>query len=156
VAPTKTYNLPGLRVSAAIVSDPELRTKLKRHIRGLIPTPNVLGLDAAVAAYRDGGPWLDGVLSYLRANRDTVAAFTAEHFEGLRSTLPEATYLTWLDCREAGLGDDPYRYFLERARVALSDGRPFGPGGTGFVRLNFACPRSTLQAALERMAEALK
>jgi cysteine-S-conjugate beta-lyase len=69
---------------------------------------------------------------------------------------PEATYLAWLDCRNAGeAGRDPFTFFLERARVALSDGALFGPGGTGFVRLNFGCPRSLLTQALDRMREAL-
>ncbi len=155
LAPSKTYNLPGLRVSGAVATNPELRARLKREIRGLIPTPNVLGLDAAVAAYREGGPWLAAVLDYLRANRDYVAEFAARHLPGIGSTLPEATYLTWLDCRQTAIGDDPCRFFLDHARVALSDGRNFGPGGDGFVRLNFACNRATLRAALERMAEAL-
>lgn len=155
LAPSKTYNLPGLRVSAAVATNPELRTRLKREMRGLIPTPNVLGLDAAVAAYREGGPWLATVLNYLRANRDRVAQFAARHMPAVSSTLPQATYLTWLDCRDANVGGDAYRFFLDRAQVALSDGRNFGPGGDGFLRLNFACTRATLDAALERMASAL-
>ena len=76
---------------------------------------------------------------------------------GISVAPPEATYLAWLDCRDAKLPhDDPYTFFLEQARVALNDGQAFGPGGAGFARLNFACPRATLTAALDRMHHALE
>jgi cystathionine beta-lyase len=73
----------------------------------------------------------------------------------VRVWLPEATYLAWLDCRDSGIPGSPYRFFLDRARVGLSDGPAFGTGGEGFVRLNFACPRATLMEALRRMKAAM-
>jgi cystathionine beta-lyase len=106
------------------------------------------------AADDDGDPWLEQVLRYLQANRDFV--FDAiRRTPGLSMTRPEGTYLAWIDCRQAGIEEAPHRFFLEKARVGLNDGAQFGKGGEGFVRLNFACPRTTLAAALERMRAAL-
>jgi cystathionine beta-lyase len=118
---------------------------------------NILGYTATLAAYRDGQPWLDELLRYLETNRDVVAEFVRAKLPGVSMAAPEATYLAWLDCRAAALPDnDPYTFFLERARVALNDGKAFGRGGEGFVRLNFGCPRSILTEALERMRRALE
>jgi cystathionine beta-lyase len=110
---------------------------------------------AAVAAYREGQEWLDGLLDYLEANRAyLVEAATA--LPGVRCWPVEATFLAWLDCREAGIPSSPHQFFLEQARVAMNDGSSFGPGGDGFVRLNFGCRRATLVEAMDRMREALK
>jgi cystathionine beta-lyase len=155
MAPSKTYNIPGLHCSMAITSDPALRRKLREAEPPFFPEGNLLGFVAAVAAYRDGGEWLDQVLAYLETNRNLVAGFVAREMPEFKACCPEATYLTWLDCRNTPISADPYRFFLEKARVALSNGKPFGTGGEGFVRLNFACPRSTLVEALGRMKSAL-
>ena len=155
MAPSKTYNLPGLRCSMAITSDPELRRKLREAEPPFFPEGNLMGFVAAVAAYRDGGEWLEQVLAYLEVNRNLVADFVEREMPELKACRPEATYLTWLDCRDTTISADPYRFFLEKAKVALSNGIPFGTGGEGFVRLNFACPRSTLMEALGRMKSAL-
>ena len=96
------------------------------------------------------------MLAYLEANRELVAEFTASELPGVRHFRPEATYLAWLDCRELDLEPCPYRFFLERAKVALSDGAAFGTPGRGFVRLNFATSRQILGEALERMAKAFR
>ncbi len=124
-------------------------------MRGIVPDANILGLTAALAAYRHGGDWLRELLVYLAANRDYAADYIARHLPGVRATVPEATYLTWLDCRQAGISGNPHEFFLENAQVALNDGAAFGPGGEGFVRLNFGCPRATLAEGLERMRGAL-
>jgi cystathionine beta-lyase len=115
---------------------------------------NAPGLIGAEAAYRHGEPWLRELLAYLQTNRDFVCDFVRRELPGIRVTAPEATYLAWLDCRALDL-EHPYEFFLNEARVALSDGRDFGTGGAGFVRLNFACPRSVLEEALCRMRSAL-
>ncbi len=157
MAPSKTWNLPGLKASVAIIPDPDLRARFVAAHRDLVRAVNVLGYVAMVAAYRDGQPWLDDLLRYLEANRDVLVDTVRREMPGVRLAPPEATVLAWLDCREAGIPDgDPYTFFLERARVALNDGRTFGRGGDGFVRLNFACPRATLVEALGRMAGALR
>src|SRR5439155_7806355 len=123
----------------------------------LVRAVNILGYTATLAAYRDGQPWLDELLRYLEANREFLVDYVQSRLPGVATAPPEATYLAWLDCRDARLpDDDPYAFFLDRARVALNDGRAFGRGGAGFVRLNFACPRATLAEGLDRMRHALE
>ena len=155
IAPSKTFNLPGLKCAVAVVPNAMLRERLAAPIGDLVPKINVLGHTAAVAAYRDGDAWLDELLRYLEGNRDLLVREVQRRLPGVRMAGAEATYLAWLDCRGTGL-EDPYTFFLEDARVALNDGRAFGPGGEGFVRLNFGCPRALLAEALTRMAAALE
>jgi cystathionine beta-lyase len=156
MAPSKTYNLAGLGCSFAVIPDGELRRAWAKGASGIIPFVNVMGLTAALAAYRDGQEWLDQVLSYLRGNRDFLADSVAARLPGVRMTRMEATYLAWLDCRDAGISGEPFDFFLKEAGVALNPGTEYGAGGEGFVRLNFGCPRSVLAEAIDRMAEALK
>jgi len=94
-------------------------------------------------------------LIYLEANRDYLLAYLADHMPAIKCHTPEGTYLAWLDCRDAGIPGNPHQFFLQHARVALNDGVNFGEKGTGFVRLNFGCPRATLSQALDRMRDAL-
>ena len=155
MAPSKTYNIPGLHCSMAIVPDPELRRKLVRSESVYFSEVNLLGYAATLAAYKDGQDWLDQVLVYLEANRELVFEFLNRELPKIKMYRPEATYLAWLDCRSAEIPGNPFRFFLEKARVALFDGANFGKGGDGFVRLNFGCPRSTLLQALEKMAAAV-
>lgn len=154
IAPSKTFNVPGLKCAVAVVPNAALRARLVAAVSDLVPKINVLGHTAAVAAYREGDDWLEALLRYLQANRDFLVREVAARLPGVRVTPPEATYLAWLDCRETGLAD-PYAFFLSEAKVALNDGTSFGPGGEGFVRLNFGCPRALLGDALGRMAGAL-
>jgi cystathionine beta-lyase len=155
MAPSKTFNVPGLRCSFAVVPDAALRKRLAKAHAADFSEVNNFGLSAAIAAYRDGQPWLDQLLAYLDGNRTALVEFVRREMPRIRVAAPEATYLAWLDCRESGTPGRPYRFFLERARVALSDGPTFGTGGEGFVRLNFGCPRATLMEALRRMKAAL-
>jgi cysteine-S-conjugate beta-lyase len=156
MAPSKTFNLPGLKCAVGIVPDAELRQRFVTAGADLVPKINVLGYTAAVAAYREADGWLDELLAYLTDNRDFLVEHVRARLPGVVMAPPEATYLAWLDCRRlARAAADPYTFFLERARVALSDGSAFGPGGAGFVRLNFGCPRPLLAEGLERMGAAL-
>jgi len=156
MAPSKTFNLAGLKCSVAIIPNAALREKFVNGRIDLVQTVNVFGYTAAFAAYRDGQPWLDELLRYLEANRDLVADYVRTRLPGVVMAPPEATYLAWLDCRNAGIpGGDPFTFFLEKARVALNDGALFGPGGAGHVLLNFGCPRSMLVKALDQMRDAL-
>jgi len=155
MAPSKTFNLPGLRCSVAIIENPELQEKFEAARAGLVPGPNVMGYTAALAAYRYGQPWLDQLLPYLEANCDFLLQYVNAYLPGINMGKPEATYLAWLDCRQAAIPGNPHEFFLEKARVALNDGSTFGRGGEGFVRLNFGCPRSILEKALGRMKNAL-
>jgi cysteine-S-conjugate beta-lyase len=153
-APSKTFNLPGLQASVVIIQNAELRQRFQAARQVLVPWVNVMGLTAMQAAYRDGQAWLAELLPYLEANRDFVHDFVRTELPGLSMAKPEGTYLAWIDCRGANL-ENPYEFFLNQARVALSNGAVFGTGGQGFVRLNFGCPRSTLEEALQRMKQAL-
>ena len=155
IAPSKTFNIPGLKCSVGIVTNPELRKRLEAARKGLVGGVNVMGYTAALAAYRDGQPWLDEVLCYLEANLDFLVGYVEEHLPGITMGRPEGTFLAWLNCTEAGIPGNSHEFFLRRARVAMNDGAAFGQGGEGFVRLNFACPRSMLAEALDRMRESL-
>jgi cystathionine beta-lyase len=154
VAPSKTFNLPGLGCALAVIPDPGLRTAFRRAMHGIVPNVNVLGLVACEAALRGGEAWHRALLEYLRGNRDRVLQELAR-VPGLRTTPVEATYLAWIDARGTGI-EEPQR-FLEAAGVGLSGGAEFGPGEAyrGFLRLNFGCPRATLDEALARMQRAL-
>jgi cystathionine beta-lyase len=156
IAPSKTFNIAGLEASAAIISNPDLRKKVKQAGRGIIGWVNLLGQTAALAAYSKGHPWLQAVLAYLETNRDYVYDTIRKELPGVVMSKPDATYLAWLNCRQAGIDGNPYEFFLQKARVALNDGTRFGKGGEGFVRLNFGCPRSLLEEALQRMNYALQ
>ncbi len=155
MAPSKTFNIPGLGASFAIIQNPELRKQVTAAAAGIVPHLNILGMVAAEAAYAHCDDWLQTLLAYLTANRDYAVGFVEQHLPGLRVTNPEATYLLWLDCREAGIDGTPSDFFLKQARVAVNDGKWFGQGGEGFVRLNFGCPRSVLHEGLEQMKMAL-
>lgn len=155
MAPSKTFNIAGLGASFAVIQNPKLRQRFKQAMRGIVPDASILSLHAALAAYRYGDDWLRELLIYLAANRDYAVDYIAQYLPGVRSTVPEATYLLWLDCRETEINGNPHQFFLKHAGVALNDGSTFGPGGKGFVRLNFGCPRTTLREGLERMRTAL-
>jgi cystathionine beta-lyase len=151
MAPSKTYNIPGLGCAFAVISQPQLRKAFKAAMAGIVPEVNLMGFAGALAAYRHGGAWRSALLAYLAANRDRVLEAIA-NMPGLSASHIEATYLAWIDAREVGAGDPAA--FFEAAGVGLSDGREFG--GPGFVRLNFGCPRATLDEALGRMERALR
>jgi len=155
MAPSKTFNIAGLHCSFAVIPNADLRRRFMAARQGVLGAVNVLGYTAALAVYRDGQPWLEAVLRYLEANRDFVFEYVAQHLPGITMARPEGTYLAWLDCREANLPGNPHEFFLEQAKVALNDGATFGPGGEGFVRLNFGCPRAMLEQGLSRMRAAL-
>ncbi len=155
-AGSKAFNIAGLRVGLAIFGSDALKRSFlgfERHLRGGLGGLGILALEAA---WTHADPWLDEVLPYLEANRDFVAQFVRSELPGVRHFAPEGTYLAWLDCRALELRPSPQRFFLERAKVGLSDGPTFGTPGAGFVRLNFATSRTLLTRALEQMAEALR
>lgn len=154
MAPSKTFNLAGLKFSFAIIQNPGLRKTYWNSSKGLVGWTNLFGRVAAQAAYEDGQEWLTQLLVYLEANRDFLSNFVENKLPGVSMVKPEGTYLAWLDCRDTGL-NDPQKFFLENAKVAFNDGVNFGQGGQGFVRLNFGCPRAMLEEALERMRKAL-
>jgi cystathionine beta-lyase len=156
MAPSKTYNIAGLDCGFAVIPNPRLRRRWMEVSAGIVPWVNIMGHTAALAALSEGEEWLGQALAYLRANRDFLSGFLPREIPRVRMCRVEATYLAWLDCSAAGVTGKLSEFFLERGRVALSDGTDFGKGGEGFVRLNFACPREKLAEALRRMKKALE
>jgi cystathionine beta-lyase len=146
LAPSKTWNLPGLGCSFALIPDPALRRRFRHEMAGLVPSVNLLGFTAAEAAYRDDGAWREALLAYLRQNREVLRDWFAAA-QRLKWTVPEATYLAWIDARAID-PRDPLPHF-EALGVGLSDGRDFGL--PGYLRLNFGCPRALLEEALRRL-----
>jgi cystathionine beta-lyase len=152
---SKAWNLPGLQCAVAIPgsdADAAYLSGLPSRTRG---PAGILGIDTSVAAFAEGEPWLDALLGYLDANRRVLAELLAQRLPEVAYVPPEATYLAWLDCRGLGLGDPPARALLDRGRVAVNDGAPFGRPGRGFVRLNFGTSRALMTEAVTRMASAL-
>ena len=150
MAPSKTFNVPGLWFSFAVIPDPTLRERFRAAMKGIVPDVNVLGFAAALAAYRDAEPWRLALIDYLRDNAALVLG-AVRAMPGLNVTPIEATYLAWIDAR-ALAPQNPQRFF-EGAGVGLSDGADFG--AQGFVRLNFGCRRAVLAEALGRMQRAV-
>jgi len=154
MAPSKTYNVPGLGTSFAIIPDSTLRARFVRATAGIVAEVTTLGFAACEAAYRDSESWRQDLLAYLRGNRDFLLDFIARELPGISVEAPiEATYLAWLNVAPLGLAD-PITHF-EKHGVGLSDGAFFGSPRGRHVRINFGCPRSTLAEALRRMKVAL-
>ncbi len=157
IAPSKTFNIPGLSTAAVIASDKTLLKKYEDEAqRSGSGAGQVFGIVGFEAAYTHGEDWLNDLLPYLEANVDFMEKFLRERIPAIRLIRPEGTYLALLDCRAlrlepAALND----FFLKKARVYFSDGRRFGSELDGFVRINFGCPRATLAEALERIEEAV-
>jgi cystathionine beta-lyase len=160
IAPSKTFNVAGLFCGFAIIPNQELLERYKRTIEQMVMHVNSFGLVAAQAAFSGAcDDWLRDLRTYLGENQDFLVEYVKHEFNGIRFTVPQATYLAWLDCnvlvRSGRMDGTPQEFFLKQAKVALNEGKEFGSGGEGFVRLNFGCPRKTLEEALERMKSAL-
>jgi cystathionine beta-lyase len=149
--PCKAFNTAGLGGGVAISHNKAILQRIQAVSKGLGGHPNVLSMAAWRAALQHGQPWLEQSLAYLKANRDFLSRFLAERLPEVRYFPPQATYLAWLDFRALGL-ENPYKFALERAKVALNDGAAFGEGFGGYLRLNFATSRPLLREALERLA----
>jgi cystathionine beta-lyase len=141
---SKAFNLAGLKCAQVIASSHAEAARWRALRVFEVPGPTPLGIAASTAAYGDGGGWLDDLVAYLDGNRRLLGDLLTEHVPGVAYRPPEATFLAWLDCSALGL-DDPARFFLDHARVALSDGPPFGAGCDQYVRLNFATSRGLLE-----------
>ena len=152
MAPSKTYNLPGLACAFSLIEDGKLRRQFQQTLRGIITEVNCFGYAGCAAAYNHGEPWRRALLKYLRGNYELVSQFVKEELPGITFRPMEATYLAWFDVTALGLAH-PAAFFEDHG-VGLSDGVPFG--GRQHLRLNFGCPRSRLQVGLEKMGLALK
>ena len=156
MAASKTFGLAGLQTSVAIIPSPTWREPFAAMQdalgSGLV---NTFGITATMAAFRDGDGWVDALMAYLATSRELMLEYFAEHIPAIRPVRPEGTYLAWLDCRGLSLADDALpRWFLDRAGVALTDGRDFGEQGRGFQRMNLAMPRPVLHEAFGKIAAA--
>ncbi|NJQ06597.1 MalY/PatB family protein [Streptomyces lonarensis] len=150
---SKAWNLAGLRAGLA-VAGPGAAADVARIPEWVAAATSHVGVIAHTAAFTRGEPWLDALLAGLAENRLLLAELLAEHLPEVRYRSAPGTYLAWLDCRDAGFGDDPAAVFLERGRVALTSGIPFGAGGAGWARLNLATSPEVLVEAVRRMARA--
>ena len=159
-SPSKSFNLAGLQVANILISDAHLRRAFRRELATTgYSQPNTLGLTACRAAYESGDAWLDALREHIAAARAHVEA-RLERIEGIEAAPCEGTYLLWLDCsgflKAAGLKPEQLdEVMLNKAGLWLDDGRIFGAGGEGFTRINVACPRTTLDAALDRLETAV-
>lgn len=157
-APSKTFNMAGIQASAIIIHNPEIRAKFRQQIvKTRMPAMNIFVGVAVEAAWTYGEPYIKEVMEYIEANIDHAIEFMAKYTPKIRIMKPEGTYLVWVDLRGLGLGvEEAERFFAERAKIAVDFGTWFGPEGTGagFVRMNFACHRSTLDQALNQLREA--
>lgn len=158
-SPSKAFNIPGLASSYAIIPKPELRMPFNRFMTGgEFNVGHLFAYIATEAAYTpEGEEWLNQLLHYLQANIDFAIDYIKRKISGIAPMRPEASFLIFLDCRGLGLDDDALgKLFVDGARLALNEGRTFGPGGEGFMRLNVACPRTVLAQALEQLSHAVK
>ncbi len=156
MAPSKTYNIAGLDFAFAIIQNPELRKRYQNSCKGLTGGTNMLGQIAAKAAFQHGKAWLNECLEYLEANRDYLVQRIAVDMSSLNIAAPESTFLAWIDCRGLELSERPADFFLREGKVAFNAGEDFGPGGEGFIRFNFGCPRWMLEEGLSRMQKAIQ
>jgi cysteine-S-conjugate beta-lyase len=157
VAPSKTFNLSGFSTASVIITNGELRKKFNATLDHLhIGGGNIAGNVASQAAYTYGDEWVDELMDYLSENLDILEDFLAKHIPQVKMLRPQATFLVWLDCRDLGLDDDALnRFFIEKAGLGLTRGDLFGPGGSGFMRMNTGCTKATLTRALVQMKDAV-
>jgi cystathionine beta-lyase len=156
ISPSKTFNIPGLGYCVAVIQIAEIRERYVRAMQGLVTSPQIFGYAGAKAAYLYGDEWLHDVRAYYLANQQLVNDTLRRHAPQLKVNKAEATYLSWIDCRDAQLPVSPREFFFDQAQVALGDGAAFGPVGEGFVRLTFATQRTVLEKALHAMIRALE
>jgi cystathionine beta-lyase len=150
---SKAWNIPGLKCGIAIAGSPELAGVVEERWEALLA--GQVGVLGSIAAFGESLPWLDALLGQLDENRALLVRLLGEHLPAVGYVPPEASFLTWLDCRALGLGDDPAAAFLDRGRVALSAGPGFGTQGLGFTRLNIGTSPQLITEAVRRMAAAV-
>ena len=156
MAPSKTFNLAGLHASCIIIPNQKLRESFSDSMAAVVPGPNVFGLVAMEAAFSEGDDWLAQMLDYLNGNLKITMEFFAKRVPQIKVIKPQGTYLLWLDCRKLGLDNQALSTFMRaKARVGFDDGFLFGESGSGFERMNIACPRVILLEALSRIENAV-
>lgn len=157
VAPSKTFNIAGLNLSALVVPNPAHRQALHDAFETLhVSASNPFSIVAFEAAYRDGEAWLNALIPYLTKSRDFVIDYVNTHIPNIRVIDTEGTYLLWLDCRALGMDDQTLKqFFIEEAGLGLSPGLLFGTAGSGFMRMNIGAPIATIRQALDQIKRAI-
>ena len=157
MSPSKAFNMPGLASSYAIIENDELRHRFQTYMEASeFSEGHLFAYLSVAAAYSHGTEWLDQVVAYIKGNVDFTETYLKEHIPAIKMIRPQASYLIFLDCRALGLNQEELnRLFVEDAHLALNDGTTFGKEGEGFMRLNVACPRATLEKALKQLEQAV-
>jgi cystathionine beta-lyase len=155
ISASKAWNIPGLKCAQLIVASDAMRSMVQRLPEGLASRTGHLGVIASIAAYREGGPWLDDLLEVIDRNRHLLRELLAKHLPQVRMSPPQGGYLAWLDCRALGLAEEPVDFFLKRGRLALGPGPKFGAQGVGHVRITMATTEEILRDIVERMRSAV-
>jgi len=157
MAPTKTFNMPGLVSSSYIIPNAELRSKFVNYLEKTEQTGgNIFAYVATQAAYENGREWRKQMLEYVQGNIDFVVEFLKKNIPQVKPMIPEATYLIWLDCKDLGMiTDDLQSFFVQKAGLGLNKGTIFGAGGEYHLRLNSACPLSILEKAMTQLFKAV-
>ena len=157
IAPSKTFNVPGLFCGFAIITDKELRKRYEKEVGHLRLHVASLGLVAAQAAFSgECDNWLKEARHYLTGNRNFLVEYVTKYMPEVRTTIPDATYLGWLDFTQTKINGSAFEFFLKNAKVATSEGKIFGESGKGHIRLNFGTSRKLLEQGLEQMRKALQ
>ncbi|MDE7396734.1 MAG: pyridoxal phosphate-dependent aminotransferase [Muribaculum sp.] len=156
-APSKTFNIPGLVSSWAVIPNPKLRDGFYQWLTvNELNVPTMMAIEGTVAAYNNGEQWLDQAIAYIEGNIRTAEDLLSQRIPAIKALRPDASFLIWLDCRGLGLDHDSLiSLFIDRAGLALNDGAMFGEQGSGFMRLNVATSRAMVTTALNRLADAL-
>lgn len=157
IAPTKTFNIAGLQTAAVVVPNPVLRHKMWRALNtDEVAEPNAFAIQAAIAAFTKGADWLDALREYIQENKRVVKRFLEKELPEITVVSMDVTYLLWLDCRAfTDNSEDLAHNIREKTGLYLSDGVEYGGDGASFLRMNVACPRTTLLDGLERLKRAL-
>jgi cysteine-S-conjugate beta-lyase len=157
MAPSKTFNIAGLSTSYVIIPNRDIFSKFKNMISGLgISSGNIFGVTALETAYLNGEKWLNELMEYLEVNAHYMVDYVNNNIRGITISMPEATYLGWLDCRGLEMNNEKIKEFMiHAAKVGLSEGSIFGEAGEGFMRINFGCPKSILIQGLDRIKNAV-
>ena len=153
VSPSKTFNIPGLGLSALIVPNAKHRQAIQSHLNKMgVSVTNPFNLVAFEAAYREGSDWLNALVPYLQSTVREAIAYIQAHIPKIKPVCPQGTYLLWLDCRELNLDDAAlHRFFIQEAKLGLSPGAMFGSGGEGYMRMNIGTTKANVMAALARL-----
>lgn len=156
-APSKTFNLAGLKTSNIIVANQEYKAKINRSLNiNESIEPNVFGIEALISAYTQSEDWLDELLVYLQSNRDFLSEYVKKNIPELKVIQPEATYLIWIDCSKLGMDSDELEEKIKRiGKLRIASGGTYGENAKTFIRINIACPKKTLKEGLQRLKSAI-